>query len=895
MTENKKTMHVLSHTHWDREWYQDFQGFRQRLVFQIDALLDLMEQRPEYRHFHLDGQTSCLMDYLEIRPENKERLTKLICDGRILIGPWFVMPDELLLSGESLVRNLLMGKKFCGEFGAEPMPIGYVTDIFGHCSQFPQILKGFNIDTAMLQRGTSGEDGATELVWEGADGSTVLLVKCFPYGGYGDLFMMYDKSDEELLEYEQRKLSLATTDVLFAMDGSDHAPAKPQLPGLLEKFNKVFQHTRCIHSSMVDYLRDLKKALGSDWEQTHRRYVGELRLPNKKNIWGEVFQGTGSSRVYLKQANDSLEYLLPRCAEPLHVWSKLLGGDDQKAFLNLAWNYLLLNHPHDSMVGCSIDKVHTDMMYRFGEATSLAWNSMWESVQTIGDKLNTISLGEGLALTVYNMASVDTDQVVRISFEIPQGEIIEKRKQGFAPALFDNNDNPILMHIESSEPHVTNIPVAKKFYGETPQFWVRDEYGEIERFSAICAASIPSLGYDSFRIGYLPANELAAVNLTDCLAPVISLDYAIENKFIQLTARPDGLVDLFDKVTGIAYEGLHELEDCGDVGTGWDHIYPQIDTVIRSTDADHRGLVSISINQDGPLSASITVNYSLMVPKGVVPDNSGRLTDQIAINIQTVYTLNAGSHRVDCHTTIDNKALNHRMRAIFPTDRNCDTWFCDTAFDMVERDIELFDTSDYLEKKREESPIKNMVAACDGNVGLAVITKGLCEACVQDNDHRSIALTLFRGFAQSIGGHATKESQMQGMISMDYALVPFASENDRPPMSIFAEIESFKMPVVCFTGRVHDGDLPVSGQLLKISGRAVLSTIKASEDGKSSVIRLFNPDVNDRHTTLEFVHLSGKVQFCDIGENEIDPIESDGNSLTIMIPAKKVVSIKYQV
>ena len=139
-------LHVLSHTHWDREWYQTFQGFRKRLVFHLDALLDLMESDEAYRYFHLDGQTACLLDYLEVRPENRDRLCRLIESGRILIGPWFTMPDELLLSGESLVRNLLLGHRLCRDFGTKPMPVGYVTDIFGHNSQFPQILKGFGID-----------------------------------------------------------------------------------------------------------------------------------------------------------------------------------------------------------------------------------------------------------------------------------------------------------------------------------------------------------------------------------------------------------------------------------------------------------------------------------------------------------------------------------------------------------------------------------------------------------------------------------------------------------------------------------------------------------------------------------------------------------------------------
>ncbi|MGQ9581638.1 MAG: alpha-mannosidase, partial [Armatimonadota bacterium] len=155
-TQNKPyTMHVISHTHWDREWYQEFQGYRQRLVFQIDALLDLLDTRPEYKHFHLDGQTSCVEDYLAIRPENTERLFQHIRSGRILIGPWFVMPDELLLSGESLVRNLLYGHQLCSKWDVNPMKVGYVTDVFGHCSQLPQILRGFGIDNAILHRGTS--------------------------------------------------------------------------------------------------------------------------------------------------------------------------------------------------------------------------------------------------------------------------------------------------------------------------------------------------------------------------------------------------------------------------------------------------------------------------------------------------------------------------------------------------------------------------------------------------------------------------------------------------------------------------------------------------------------------------------------------------------------------
>jgi alpha-mannosidase len=122
------TIHLVSHTHWDREWYLTHEQFRFRLVALVDRLLDLLDANPDYKHFHLDGQTIVLEDYLEIRPEQEPRLRKAIEEGRILIGPWYVMPDEFLVSGEALVRNLLRGHRISREFGT-PMPVGYLPDL----------------------------------------------------------------------------------------------------------------------------------------------------------------------------------------------------------------------------------------------------------------------------------------------------------------------------------------------------------------------------------------------------------------------------------------------------------------------------------------------------------------------------------------------------------------------------------------------------------------------------------------------------------------------------------------------------------------------------------------------------------------------------------------------
>lgn len=167
------TIHVVSHTHWDREWYLAFQRFRFRLVELIDHLLALLEADPDYRSFMLDGQMIVLEDYLEIRPEREAQIRRYVQEGRLLIGPWYILPDEFLVSPEATVRNLLVGGQVCRRFGPR-MGIGYIPDPFGHVGQMPQILRGIGIDVACLWRGVGEQP--TELCWRAPDGSEVLLL-----------------------------------------------------------------------------------------------------------------------------------------------------------------------------------------------------------------------------------------------------------------------------------------------------------------------------------------------------------------------------------------------------------------------------------------------------------------------------------------------------------------------------------------------------------------------------------------------------------------------------------------------------------------------------------------------------------------------------------------------
>src|SRR5215469_15623097 len=166
---------LVPHTHWDREWYLTFQQFRMKLVRAVDKVLEALETDPEFSYFMLDGQTIVLEDYLEVRPENAERLQRLAQQGRLLIGPWYLQPDEFLVGAESLIRNLQTGRRMAEPYGGA-MPVGYVPDTFGHNAQLPQILRGFGLDTAVFWRGLLPEVESGAFRWVAPDGSDVLVV-----------------------------------------------------------------------------------------------------------------------------------------------------------------------------------------------------------------------------------------------------------------------------------------------------------------------------------------------------------------------------------------------------------------------------------------------------------------------------------------------------------------------------------------------------------------------------------------------------------------------------------------------------------------------------------------------------------------------------------------------
>ncbi|HZC76061.1 MAG TPA: hypothetical protein VE220_08825, partial [Gaiellaceae bacterium] len=346
---------VVPHTHWDREWYLPFEVFRLRLGAVVDGVLDTLENDDSFTSFTLDGQAIVLEDYVEIRPENEDRLRALLAAGRLEVGPSYVLPDEILVGGESLVRNLLLGRRVCRRFGVEPSTAGYLPDSFGHPAQLPQILAGFGIRTFLFSRGMGDEldDVGVVFRWRAGPAEVVACQMLPHYDNFARLSWYHDAGERVrgIVERFGELVRRAGGDEIVLANGSDHLPVEPELPQIV----KGLEQSSGAPFRIGRYDEYAPPAEGLP------EHEGELVGSRLQN----VLRGVNSARIYLKQANERAERRLLSIETAAGLRTLREDAPFPAADLRLAWRDLLRNHPHDSICGCSCDDVHRDMLVRY--------------------------------------------------------------------------------------------------------------------------------------------------------------------------------------------------------------------------------------------------------------------------------------------------------------------------------------------------------------------------------------------------------------------------------------------------------------------------------------------------------------------------------------------------
>ncbi len=827
----KHNLYVISHTHWDREWYQTFQGFRKRLVFMLDELIEHMEANEEYKYFHMDGQTIVLEDYLEIRPENEKRLRRLIGQGRIIIGPWYVMPDEFLVSGESLIRNLQKGFEICGSFGVEPMKIGYIVDIFGHNSQFPQILKGFGIHSAILFRGI-GDYPKDAFKWIAADGSSVLCIKLDAERGYSNFYFAlrspfdgrnYEK--DELIEHMKKLLKYSVersvSNNMVMLDGVDHMEIEPKLTEILSLLNENMNDMELKHSTLEEFVRAQKNS-GAKLEDIK----GELYNLGRVGLSNNLLKNVLSSMVHLKQANNECETLMTKWAEPFDAAASFIKSRNTKGFFKAAWKLLLQNHPHDSICGCSITPVHRDNEYRFNQARSIMEDLLKTSFEEIISSINTKSTGKDKNLILFNGSQKDFNGVVEVEIELPTDSPGNFK-------IFNSNAREVPYQLMGMRKGILNLVIKTRNLPETPAF---------NRYRVAFPAQIPAVGYNTYGYQEYRNSPLDKINYTfaEYHAPVrypgsMQVGHrSWENEYLVLSIQDNGTLKVINKGTGKEYNDLLVFEDCADMGDGWKYIKPLMDSRYLSLG----GKFDFSVENDGPFLVCIKLVHYMEIPVAMDENGVNRSGAFTEFKIITYSKMRKNSSALEFKTFIDNNVGEHRVRVLFPTYLNTKEFYTSTPFCIQKRNIKKPDNIGYIEAETGVYPNQGVIFMQDMKDSLGLFNKGLYEIEVTEDSSHSLALTLFRSFRNEVGRNIGEDCFMKRDMCFDYALdfrdsKVYASD-------IFLAGDAFRTGLKAVCTGSHEGSLETSHSFLKLNiPGAVLSTFKSGVDGMK-IVRVFN-------------------------------------------------------
>ena len=634
-SDKRKKASIISSTHWDREWYRTFEEFQKKLSEEFfPELIDLLENT-DYRCFTLDGQTIMLEDYLDSiqdepkKDQQRRRLTDLVTTGKIEVGPFYVQPDSLLISGESNIKNLELGMAQAKKWGQTGDFSGYVPDSFGHHSQMAQILDGFGIDSFIFWRGIEDSDTRkSEFRLRSPDGTEVLGI--YLPGGYGNLGKLRSKIQKMRYLKDMTRFieNRSHSDNLLLIEGSDHMMPWQGLPGFLKKAKKRIKDHDIEHILLKDYVKAVKDDIDLTELSIHE---GELRSEDRRSL----LRGTSSTRMYLKQRQRELETLLERQCGPVAAFVNSLRFDPEiyLEYMDL-WKKLAKNFPHDSICGCSIDNVHQEMMDRY---TNCEWDAsilLKYSTATIASKIDTIWFERKTeGITVFNTLSFKRDSVVNCeTFSHESGE-------GIYAIDDEGNESPV---------KATRKGIS--FF----------------------AKNIPANGYKTYRI------KKATAKSDSCIC---GKDF-IENKNLRISMNNDGTFDLEDKMSGTTFSSLHRLEDRGEAGDEYDHSTPKKDLVVNPRSATW----NVMKNKD---YESITIEYLIEIPKALSLSKRSRSKKTIEHIVKTTLKLYEGSKRLDITTKMKNEAKDHWLRVVFPSGSPAYCSYAHMPFDIVERSTDF--------------------------------------------------------------------------------------------------------------------------------------------------------------------------------------------------------------
>jgi 2-O-(6-phospho-alpha-D-mannosyl)-D-glycerate hydrolase len=865
--------HLIPHTHWDREWFLPRAAFHARLILMFDELIDRMQADPAFRTFLLDGQTILVEDYLRARPERESDVKTLVKSGRLQVGPWYVLADELIPAGESLIRNLLLGTTDADRLGGR-LDVLYSPDAFGHPAVLPTLAREFGLKYGVLWRGLGGEPGQERdfFRWLGPDGREILLW-LLPPEGY-EIGAALPGSGARLpdiwTQVRARLVQRAAGKHIPLFVGADHHAPHPTLARLRDLLADLEPASAFRISRLDEFFQAAEST-------TAKPLAGELRW-SYGYTW--TLQGVHGTRAPLKRRHGQVELWLERLAEPLVALSRQAGGRDRRPILETAWRTLVRTQFHDTIAGCTADAIAVAAEHRLTEvaayAAELTRGGLMDLAGHDPDVQRERADGSEPRLVLWNPAprargGVTVADVTMFRRDVlvgpPSAGRLPRQGPGYRPfAFYGQEGRAIPVQVLAQR-------VTQERTDATRHYPDQDEVDQVR--IAFRAPPVPGLGLTALTAGA----SAPLLRSEDARVRGRSLD----NRFVEVTLEPNGALSLLDRRRNERYGDLLRLEDAADAGDAYTYCPAARDRVKQS-----RGPITVRRLAAGPLVAGLEARWEVL--RG--------------IDARLVVQLFADSPVVRVTLDIDNRNRYHRLRARLVTGLAGVPATAGAALGAVERSAVRVDPAAYpRETPVRTAPAHRFVAAARGGRGLAVLAPAFFE--YEWTEKGDLLVTLLRAIGDlsradlpTRPGHAgwptaIPAAQCLGTTRIDLALVPVSgSEVDRGDV----------LPQLW-----EDAFLPLHGLWLRDTGTLtpapvnitlegsglVFSSLKPAQIGSPMVLRCYNATNRKAAGAWRFgngVKTAHRVR-ADERESVALVLEQRGNIIRFVADPHEIVSI----
>ncbi len=823
-----KKIIVIQGTHWDYEWYFTNNNVRVLANFDIKEIIKAFKDK-KLQHFILDGQTSFLEEYLEDHPEDKEIIGKLMLSGKIMAGPWFSQTDQMIISGENIVKNLQTGINFANKLG-KSWNIGYIPDAFGQSQDLPKILNGFAIDKIIFWRGKKGNE--REFIFKSNDGSSVdayNIKEGYYYGG--------------AIYWENEKVMIAELDKLFSQSkfeeivvsvSGDQRYVDLDIDQKLFELNKKFPNYKF---ELGTYEEIFEKYSGVDLST----YTGEFLDAENNKIHRSIY----SNRYDLKHLNHRIENKIINNLEPLLVLTANLNIETHEHLMKMIWKNVLINSAHDSAGGCNSDKTNRNIKNRFIQSEELADSYVDMLIRKIAE-----TVGKNNDIFIFNTVPYITNKLHKLNLYTKQKNF----------KLFDNEKQEIDYYISSQE-HV--------YCGSIKRDSADNEKGKYYYATEIyLKKELQPLSYEIITLVEEGPNNNFVLELKSKV---------IENAYFKISIE-NNEITLLDKINNLKLNNFIEIVSDADDGDLYDW------SPLEKSSRNHLLINEQSIKNFN-FEKYVFLEFEV---ENIVSSNLEEfIKNRKTLNQKFKVHLFLNDKWLNIKIKTNNQSTDARWRIIFNSKINYNKSIADTPFGFIERPIIQKELANWKELGWKEEPtgiyplLSNLIAK-DKNSQLSFILNGIKEYELKDEG--KIEITLFRSnsflgkpnllrrpgvasgqeFKYVPTNDAKLHQNLNFELNLSFNKLSLGElkkitqiKNTKDIYYQNQELNRFTGPVKYFVSNKLDLALPEKKQIIKennLSSDLVISIIKQVKD--SLVLRIYNPNEND-------VKENGEIIFTD--------------------------------